>query len=330
MALSKDYYKSLGIPKDASQQDIKKAYFQLAKKYHPDMNKNDPNAAKKFQEVTEAYEVLGDPSKRQMYDTYGATSDQQQQGFSGDPFEGFQGFGGFGGQGSSPFEEIFRQAFGGSRGDPFESLFRNRPGTNVAMGVQISLFEAAFGCKKEVTYRYDDGRGRKRGTRTVSVDIPAGIDNEMELRLEGQGLNDSNGRPGNLFIQVEVQEDPFFKRQGSDVHVSVPISLTKLIVGCKLDVLTLDGMVELEVKPGTSPDAKLVLRGKGIVQIQSNARGNQYVHLDVQMPKSLSSRQRQLIEEFEREENQKSSNNFWNFKQTVENTLNRLKKFWNK
>ncbi|CAM9337692.1 unnamed protein product [Heterosigma akashiwo] len=357
----KDYYGLLGVPRGATQSEIKKAYFQLAKKYHPDVNKNDPEAAKKFQEVTEAYEVLGDASKRQMFDTYGSTADQQQQqqnSGGGGPFGAGGGFGGpfgfgggpggnpFAGTGS-PFEELFREAFsgrgggfgGGGRGggDPFSDLFRRRPGTNVAVGLRVSLLEAAFGVTKDVTYHYDlvEGGRRARRSKTVSVDVPPGVDSDMELRLQGQGVDDSpEGPPGNLFVQIQVEEDPYFRRQGDDVHVRVPVSLAQLVLGARLDVLTLEGMVELTVKAGTAPDTQLLLKGKGVRRLQaSNARGNQYVHLDLQMPRRLTERQRELMREFQEEEERHAAGGasgaaFEAFADRVQSAVRRLKKYW--
>ena len=250
--LKKDFYSVLGVNKNASKDEIKKSFRQLAKKYHPDLNKDDKDAEKRFQEVSEAYEVLEDDQKRQMYDSYGHAGVDPNfagaGGGGGNPFGGFGGFGGFPGgggfrvhtqQGGSMDAEdlfdFFNQAMGGAQ---------RGAGKDVQTSVRISFMEAVNGCAKDVKFDYTirdpdapemvNGRRnrnapRVRRSRSVKVDIPPGVETGISMRVQGQGAEGDKGYPpGDLYIQLEVQPDAYFKRQGSDVHVEVPISITQV------------------------------------------------------------------------------------------------------
>jgi DnaJ-class molecular chaperone len=318
----KDFYEVLGVAKSASKDDIKKKFRELAKKYHPDLNKNDKGAEKKFQEVSEAYEVLEDDSKRKQYDAFGHAGvdpNYAQQG--GDPFAGFRqsgggfgGFGGFGG-GSGGFRvhttngevdmqdifDLFGQAMGGGvRG----------AGTDVQTALTLSFLEAVNGCTKQVKFEYFikepvSSGGRKgyqkvRKSKSVAVDIPAGVEEGVSMRVPGSGGEGAEGQPaGDLYISLNVKDDPYFKRVGQDIHVDVSITLAQALLGGEVSVLTLDGMVAMKVPPGTQPDDKLLMKSKGVKHVNNpSRRGNQIVHMKLKVPTKLSARQRELIEEF--------------------------------
>ncbi|KAL7471022.1 hypothetical protein ACHAXS_011362 [Conticribra weissflogii] len=315
----RDFYEVLGVSKGADKAEIKKAYFKLAKKYHPDTNKvDDKTAADKFKEATEAYEVLSDEKQRQLYDTYGhAGVDPNAQFGGGNPFEGFGGFQGFsGGDGSFHFhsssqeidpEELF-EAFFGMGGGGRRRNRGPRKGADLQMHVRLTFEEAVMGTKKDLHLRYQIHNKNKNTMevkeRDVTVDIPAGIDNGMNLRLSGQGAEGDPGAPrGNLIVQVLVENDEYFHRDGVDVHTECPISLTQAVLGGTVDVRTLTGIVEMKIPKGTQVDSKLMLRGKGIPHLNTDGRrkGNHIVHLQIQIPKKISKRQEELLREFDEE-----------------------------
>lgn len=316
-ALKEDYYKTLEVPRSATKDEIKKSFRNLAKKYHPDLNKDNDKAAEKFAQVSEAYEVLEDEEKRQRYDAFGhAGVDPNGMGGQpggGNPFEGFGGFGGpFGGgfagggfangQQMHP-EDLFdflNQAMGG------RGTGRRGKGADVEAILQISFLEAVHGCTKSFDFDYvtpitQRGQPQTRQRKSVTVDVPAGIDNNVQMRLAGKGGEGVEGMPaGDLFVRMQVMEDPYFKRDGIHIHTDMPISVTQAVLGSTVDVLTLDGMVKMKVPQGTQPNTTLLMRGKGVKDIQRrNVRGNQYVTLKVKIPTNLSERQQELLEEFE-------------------------------
>lgn len=315
----RDFYNVLSVGKGADKGEIKKAYFKLAKKYHPDTNKDDEAASDKFKEATEAYEVLSDDKQRQLYDAYGHAGVDPNAGFGGgpggggNPFGGFGGFGGFsGGDGSFHYEssgqeidpeELFEAFFGGG-------ARRNRgprKGSDLQMHVRLTFEEAVKGAKKDLHLRYQIHNKKKNKMevkeRDVEVDVPAGIDNGMNLRLGGQGAEGDPGAPrGNLIVQVLVEDDKYFHRDGVDVHTECPISMTQAVLGGTVDVRTLTGTVEMKIPQGTQVDSKLMLRGKGIPHLHSEGRkGNHVVHLQVEIPKQISKRQEELLREFDEE-----------------------------
>jgi len=311
----RDYYEVLGVSRSATKDEIKKAFRTMAKKYHPDLNKDNKDAARLFAEASEANEVLTNDEKKKMYDSFGhqgVDPNFQQGGGAGGPFGGFGGpFGGFGGfhsQGghvdAEDISDFFEQFMGGG--------IRRGVGRDVQTAVRLSFFEAVHGCSKEVNFEYfikdpaTAGQRRAqqrkiRRTRNVKLEIPPGVDTGITMRMKGQGAEGDQGFPsGDLLVQLEVQEDPYFRRDDSNVHVEVPISISQAILGGTVDVLTLDGMVSMKVPAGTQPDETLVLKGKGIrVLNTANRRGNQLVKLKLKIPKTLTPRQKQLIEEFD-------------------------------
>lgn len=239
--LKRDYYDVLGISKSASKDEIKKKFRELAKKYHPDLNKDDKNAAKMFQEVSEAYEILEDETKRKQYDSFGhAGVDPNFAGHGGgDPFAGFRG-GGFGGFGNGGFRvhtndmgaqdifDLFAEAMGGMRG----------PGQDIQTQLKISFLEAVNGCKKRVNYEYfvrEPVSGNKkafqkvRKTKSLNVDIPPGVEDGISIRIEGQGAEGIQGYPsGDLYVNLQVDVDPYFKRKGNDIVVELPINVAQV------------------------------------------------------------------------------------------------------
>lgn len=349
--LAKDFYDVLGISKNASSSEIKKAYYGLAKKLHPDTNKDDPEAEKKFQEVSRAYEVLKDEEKRQEYDQVGHEGFVNRENGSGDG-----GFGPFGGGGFGFNPDIFHDLFN-----------RNIGGQDVKTFVELSFMEAVRGCAKTITFQTDmicntcggsgvppgtrpetckrckgsgvtsvqagvfrmettcgacKGSGKivksfcksckgakvTRATKSVKLDIMAGIDNNETIRVCKSGGADPEGdRPGDLYVTIKVREDPVFRREGSDIHVDTVLSITQAILGGTIQVPTLTGDVVVKVRPGTQHGQKVVLKQKGIKTKKYNSLGNQYVHFNVSIPVNLTDRQRELIEEFQKEEQYESS-----------------------
>lgn len=302
IALKEDYYKTLGVPRTATKAEIKKRYFELAKKYHPDVNKEE-GAKEKFAEYNEAYEVLTDDEKKQVYDTYGhaGVDAQQQGGFGG--AGGFNGFGGpFGG-----FQQGGQQVDADEIFDMFEGMFGGQAargrGRDVQQHVTLTFLEAVNGCSKEVNVQYTDRTSpQERKSKVVKVNIPAGVDDGVMIRVSNEGGGGMKGKPnGDLRLHINVQKDPYFDRDGPNIHVEKSLSISQAILGGKVDVLTLNGMVEVKVPAGTQSGAKLVLRGKGVKDVNSIYKGDQYIHLKVKIPKKINDRQKELLKEFEDE-----------------------------
>ncbi|KAK8614809.1 hypothetical protein V6N13_068600 [Hibiscus sabdariffa] len=343
----RDYYDVLGVNKNATASEIKKSYFGLAKKLHPDVNKDDPEAEKKFQEVSKAYEVLKDENKRAEYDQVGHEAFEQQQNNSGFSEEDFNPFK------FTNFHDIFN----------VHDIFRNQMGgEDIKVAIELSFMEAVQGCTKTVTFqapvlcqacggegvppgvkpercRHCGGSGMLtinkgfmsirstcphcsgtgqfvsklcklcngarlvKGPKTVKLDIMPGVDNNETLKVYGSGGADPDRtHPGDLYVTVKVQQDPVFRREGANIHVDAVLSVVQAILGGTIQVPTLTGDVVLKVRPGTQPGQKVVLKNKGIKTRNSYSFGDQYVHFNVSIPKNLTPRQRELIEEFGREE----------------------------
>ena len=307
----KDFYEVLGVERSASKDDIKKKFRELAKKYHPDLNKDNKNAEAKFREASEAYEVLEDDDKRKRYDAHGhAGVDPNfggggggggRGGGGGDPFSGFQGFGGFR-SGSGQAEDIFdflnqfNQAMGQQN--------RRGAGMDIETVARLSFLEAVSGCTKTFDLEYyvsGSGGKRERRRKSVTVDIPPGIDSDVQMRVPGKGGDGAAGMPaGDLFVRMAVEQDPYFKREGLHVRVEVPLTFTQAILGCSVEVLTLDGLVNMKVPAGTQPGAQMMLKGKGVPNMQRRSdRGNQYVTLVVKLPMKVTEKQKVLLEQFD-------------------------------
>jgi molecular chaperone DnaJ len=258
--------------------------------------------------VTEAYEILSDDKQREMYNQFGHAG--VDPNFQESPFGGGGG-GGFnfhgGGQEMDP-EDLFDMFFG-AQGGGGRGRRRNRGprrGADLQMHVRLTFKEAVFGASKDLHLRYQVVN-RQTGAneikeRDVTVDVPPGIDNGMNLRLQEQGAEGDPGAPaGNLLVQVIVDTDEYFHRDEYDVHTEVPISVTQAILGGTVDVKTLKGEVEMKIPKGCQPDTKLMLRGKGIQQLHGTTKGNQVVHVKVVIPQEFSPRQEELLREFDDE-----------------------------
>ena len=272
----------------------------------------------KFKEVTAAYEVLSDDKQRKMYDHYGHAGvdpNYQQQSASGNnPFEQSFSFG----DGSFHFststsetgsdidaEDLLDMFFGGGSKKSRKSRGPRR-GSDLQMQVQLTFMEAVFGTKKEIPLRYQIMNRETGATQTkeraVTIDTPPGIDSGMNLRFQGQGAEGDTGAPaGNLLVQIIVEEDKYFMRDGFDVHTEVPISLSQAVLGGTVQVRTLTGEVEMKIPKGCQPDTKLMMRNKGIQQVQGSRKGNHIVHLKIQIPQEISPRQEALMREFDEE-----------------------------
>jgi molecular chaperone DnaJ len=347
--VKRDPYEVLGVPRDADEKQIKRAFRALAREHHPDVNRHDPETEEKFKEAAEAYEILSDPERRATYDRYGFEG-LESRGFASTA----HGFG--------SFADIFDAFFGG---DPFGGGFGRGPGRvqggDVAVAVEVSLEEAAHGTSVEVAYDVVDtcercggsraepgtrlqtcrncggagrvravsrtafgqlvreqgcevcggegrvpstpcrecgGRGRRAVRMTLDVDIPPGIADEQRIRLTGRGhAGERGGPPGDLYILVRVEEDERFLRDGSDLVTVVDVPAPAAALGSTVTVPTLDGEVEVEVPPGTQPGTVVTLRGRGMPTIGRGRRGDQRVVFNVVIPRKLSARQRELLEE---------------------------------
>ena len=372
MADKRDYYEVLGVSKGASDDEIKKAHRKLAKKYHPDLNRDNPEAAEKFKELNEAYEVLSDKDKRAKYDQFG---------FAGvDPNYG-AGQGGFGGGfDMGDLGDIFGSFFGGGFGGGSTRSRRNAPqrGETLQQRNMLSFEEAAFGCEKEITINRTEtceecggsgaepgtspetcsncrgsgvvtqtqrtplgmfqtqgacpncrgtgkiirkpckkcsGAGRVRKSKTLKVNIPAGIDDGQSIQLRGQGGAGVNGGPaGDVIVTISIRPHPIFTREGQDVVCEIPISFAQAALGDTLQVPTIDGKVSYDIPEGTQTGTVFRLKGKGIQNVNGRGRGDQYVRVNIEVPRNLTHRQKELLREFENsttDENQTQRKGFW-------------------
>lgn len=293
----KDYYKTLGVDKKATEEEINKAYKKLARKYHPDLNQGDAKSEERFKEVNEAHEVLKDPEKRRMYDQLGPNW-KDGQNFGGQGFENMHfNFGGggqsFGGSGFSDFfETIFgsggfsTSGFGGQQAN-FSGFSRQpRKGSDVEATLELSLEDAFHGGKKHITI----------GHRSLEVNIPAGIKNGARIRLTGQGeLSSSGGPAGDMYLRVKIAAHSHFKLDDADIMYDLALSPWEAVLGTKARIPTLSGDVELNVKPGTSSGTKMRLRGKGLGS--GNSKGDQFVRISIVVPDKLTPEEKALWEQ---------------------------------
>lgn len=351
MAQKRDYYDVLGINKSASDADIKKAYRSLAKKYHPDVNK-EADAADKFKEVQEAYEVLSDSTKRSQYDQFGHAAFDQNGGAGG--FGGFEGFGGM--------DDIFSQFFGGGFGGGSYSQQSNMPrkGRDRFMSMRIDFMEAVFGTEKTVKLNVEEechschgsgahsskdvktcttchgsgqvtqqqrtafgvfesrgvcptchgtgkeikkycevchGQGYISKKVDVDVKIPEGIVSGQQLRVSGKGERGENGGPhGDLYVEILVSNHKYFVRKGNDIHLKIPLSAVDATLGTTIDVPTVHGEVKLTIPAGTQPNTKLRVKGKGVKDLRSSQVGDQFVEVEIEIPKNLNRSEKEYYE----------------------------------
>lgn len=290
-----DYYKILGVDKAATADDIKKAYRKLARTHHPDLNPNNKEAHKKFQQLNEANEVLSDPEKRKKYDQYGkdwqhagqfeqARKSRAQQGFGSAPgFGGGQQFSeGFGDENMS---EFFESLFGrGARTGGRQSAFR---GQDYEAELRLSLRDAATTHQQTLTIN----------NKAIRITIHAGVENGQKIKLKGHGAPGVNGGPaGDLYLTFFIEDDPKFKRSGTDLHATVDIPLYTALLGGETTLDTLGGALKLKVPPETANGAKVRLKGKGFpVYKQEGAYGDLYVTYNVLLPTQLSEKEKELF-----------------------------------
>ncbi len=381
MADKRDYYEVLGLSKGASEDEIKKAYRKLAKKYHPDVNPGDKEAEKHFKEVNEAYGVLSDSDKRAKYDQFGHAAF--------DPSFGAGGYGGFNGGGfDMDLGDIFNTVFGGGFGGGFGGRSaRNGPrrGDTIRVQVTLDFLEAAFGCEKEITVKRTEsckachGTGAKEGTsaktcsrcggtgqvqttqrtpfgmfssaspcpecggkgriiespcpeckgsgyvvkrRTIKVKIPEGIDDGQIITLRGEGGSGVNGGSnGDVQVLIAIRPHEIFSRRDSDVYIDFPISFAQAALGAELTVPTIDGKVTYNIPDGTQPGAVFRLKGRGIPRLSGKGRGDQFVRVTVEIPKHLSTKQKEILKQFENTCDDKNYDTRKNFFQKVKDAF---------
>jgi DnaJ-class molecular chaperone len=313
----RDYYEILGVSKTASADEIKKAHRKLVRQYHPDVNRDNPKAAEKFNEVQEAYDVLSDAGKRRNYDQFGHAGVGGAGGAGADPYEAFrraqQGRGGggprtytwnSGGPGGATVEDFDFDMGNGGMGSIFEQLFGARGGggrgaggrargaaiprgADVEYPIALTFEQAARGTNLPLQINRD---GK---LETIEVKIPAGVKDGSRVRIKGRG-EQAGGEPGDLFIITTVQPHPYYRREALDILLELPISMYEALQGTKVTVPTLDGPVTLTIPPGTSSHAKLRIKGRGV--FRGDEKGDQFVVVRVVMPKHLDEDDLKLVD----------------------------------
>lgn len=298
--MAEDYYQLLGVKKDASATDIKKAYRKLAMKYHPDHTKGDKAAEEKFKKISEAYAVLSDKKKRKEYDTFGAEGFQQRfsqedifRGFDfGDIFREF-GFGGdfFSGRGRGSGTR-FNFGGGGSFGSQAGQQQARMKGTDLVYEISLTLKEVATGTSKTISLQHQ-GYSEK-----VTVKVPKGLISGKKLRLAGKGSPSPFGGPaGDLFIQSRVLNDPVYQVENHDLHVNQELKLSEIILGTSISVPTLDDkQLNLKIPPGTKPGTKMRMSGHGLPHMKGGKKGDLYLKIQLKLPKKLTDEQKELID----------------------------------
>jgi curved DNA-binding protein len=295
-----DYYEALGVPRDASSEEIRRAYRKLARQYHPDVNK-EPGAEDRFKEVSEAYEVLRDPEKRERYDRLGANWRAGQDVSRAGGFEEAVG-------GGDGFREV-RVEFGdGDFSDFFESVFGGRgrarggtragrpgsgsfsiPGADQEAVLEISLEEAARGGRRRISL----GDGPE-----LEVEIPRGVRDGQRIRLAGEGdPGIGGGPPGDLYLRIRLRPDPRFRVEGRDLHTDLPVTPWEAALGAEVPVPTLDGTARVKVPPGSSSGRRLRLRGQGLPGSGAATDGDLYAVVEIHVPKKLIKKERELFEQ---------------------------------
>lgn len=301
MSKVKDYYKTLGVAKTASKDEIKKSYRDLARKYHPDLNPDNKNAEEKFKEIQEAYEVLYDDQKRQQYDAFGNTGFTSQRGgpgfsgsytYSGDipSFdEIFKDIFGFGGSAGGPFRQRTR-----GRSDQFNDLFGNfgkgvgfsgQKPKNIQHEIAVDFNTAINGGTKDLTINSRDTRGKLKSEK-ISVRIPPGVDTGSKVRVKGKG-EQSGSKRGDLILKVKVLPHPIFKRENNNINLELPVTFYEAALGTKVEVPTIDGNAQVVIPAGVQNGTKLRLKNKGVKNIKTGKKGNQYVIIKIVMPEKI-------------------------------------------
>ena len=352
MSKKRDYYTVLGVPRDASDEDIKKSYRTLAMKHHPDRAPDDKGAEEKFKEAKEAYEILSDAKKRAAYDQFGHAGVDPAAGFGGAGAAGAQGFGGF----SDAFGDIFGDIFGAQRGGRGNGVYR---GADLRYNLELGLEDATRGTEAKIRIPAMEecgtchgsgakagtkpkecpschgrgevrvaqgffsiqqtcptchgtgkiipdpcvtcqGAGRVKKSKTLSVKIPAGVDQDDRIRLTGEGEAGMNGGPpGDLYVVVNLKPHSVFQREGADLHCEMPIGFATATLGGEIEIPTLDGHAKIKIPAETQTGQVFRLRGKGIKQVRGSHHGDLFCHVAIETPVNLTSRQKELLREFE-------------------------------
>lgn len=290
----KDYYAILGVKRDAAEKEIRSAYRRLARKYHPDVNPGNKEAEEKFKDISEAYEVLSDKEKRAKYDRFGEHWRQAGRGagpgwpggFTYDIFGDYEG-------GPGGFGDFFEMLFG-PRGAARAS--RTTWGRDIEAQIEVSLDEAFEGTTKVFTIASGQGASPRR----IEVKIPAGVREGSKIRLAGKGTAGPTGQRGNLYLTVKMAPHPGYERKGDDLHRDVMVPFTTAALGGEIEVPTLKGSVKMKIPAGTQSGQTFRLGGQGMPRLNKSGRGNLYARIRISVPKNLTSRQRELIEEFAR------------------------------
>lgn len=360
MAEKRDYYEVLGVAKGATDDEIKKAYRKLSKKYHPDINK-EPDAEEKFKEISEAYEVLSDDQKRAAYDQYGHAGTNPNFGGGGGFGGGYGDFGGFSGGGFGGFEDIFDTFFGGG-GSRGANPNAPRQGADLQYTIKLKFEEAIFGLEKTIRYNREEechtchGNGAKPGTQPetchkcggsgsinverqtplgrvmsrqtcdvchgtgkeikepcptcggsghekkaheLKVNVPAGVEDGQQMRLQGQGEAGTNNGPyGDLYVVFRVEESDIFNREGAEIYYEQPLNFVQAALGDEINVPTVHGDVKLKIPAGTQTGTNFRLRGKGAPKLRGNGNGDQTVRVKVMTPRNLSEDQKAALRQF--------------------------------
>lgn len=358
--MKKDYYEILGVSKTATEDELKSAFRKLAKKYHPDVNK-EPDAQEKFKEIGEAYSVLSDKAKRTQYDQFGHDAYKQAEQNGGGNYGGGFGGGGFAFDGvdlDSILDELLGGSFGfGGRRQRQSTRTMKRKGDDHLAKIDLTFEEAVFGAEKEITLDLEtvcdecngdggfdkntcetcgghgrviseqrtmfgvfqtettcpkcegsgftykkpchkcDSRGRIVKEKDLLINIPAGVDYDTRMRLTGKGGVGQNGGPnGDLYIEFNIKKHPLFTRDGYDIHLDVPITITDAILGANIDVPTIHDVVTISIKEGTQSNDQLKLKGKGVIS-QNGNKGDMYLTIKVITPKKLDRKQKKILED---------------------------------
>lgn len=307
----KDFYQLLGVSKSSTADEIKKAYRKLAMQHHPDKNQGNKKAEEKFKEISEAYEVLSDDKKRQNYDQFGhAGVNGNPFGSGGNPFGGARA--GAGGQAGDPFQDIFGDVFGdifgqtgrpgggfsGSAGARTRGSARQSRGSDLRYTLNITFEDAAVGCEKMVNFVRQVGP--REETAKLAVTVPAGVKEGQRLKLSGEGDRPAQGVAGDLFVIIELQEHLLFKRDEFDVILDLPVSYTDAILGSHAEIPTLFGKAEIKIPPGTHSGQVFRLKSKGFPKLGATGSGDMLVRVTVDTPLKVSSRQKEILEELHR------------------------------
>lgn len=295
MAKGKDYYNILGVSRNASADEIKKAFRNLARKYHPDINPGDKEAEEKFKDIQQAYEVLSNPEKKKSYDMFGETGFQGRPGGGGYQTHYSTNFGDFGeninfggASGFSSFEDIFSEIFGTRGGRREGPTRRPSKGRDIEHQIEIDFTTAIKGGTRDIKIARESN-GKEFSTETISVKIPAGIDNGSKIRVAGKGEpGANNGSRGDLYLKVKVAPHPLFKRNNFDIFVDLPVTIFEAALGAEVKVPTIDTTATLKIPAGIQNGTKMRLKGKGVLNPKTRERGDQYINIVVSMPDTMT------------------------------------------